>query len=79
MFHFSQTLPLTHFILSLEKYSTLLILAAVRHTAGYSWANNNFNYFNTYHEGKEIGKIHSFPLNQGCIIRLDIRDALQCR
>ncbi|XP_023337354.1 uncharacterized protein LOC111708261 [Eurytemora carolleeae] len=33
----------------------LLLSAAVRHTAGYSWANNNFNYFNTYHEGKEIG------------------------
>ena len=31
-------------------------LAAVRHTAGYSWANNNANYFLTFHEGKEIGK-----------------------
>jgi MFS family permease len=33
----------------------LLASAAVRHTAGYSWANNNFNYFNEYHKGKEIG------------------------
>jgi len=33
----------------------LFIAAAVRHTAGYSWAHNNVSYFNQYHEGKEIG------------------------
>ena len=33
----------------------LFLAAAVRHTSGYSWANNNVNYFNEYHEGKEIG------------------------
>jgi len=33
----------------------LLLSASVRQMAGYSWANNNVNFFNTYHPGKEIG------------------------
>jgi len=33
----------------------LFVAAAVRHTAGYSWAHNNVSYFSHYHEGKEIG------------------------
>ena len=32
------------------------ILASVRQMAGYSWANNNVNFFNTYHPDKEIGQ-----------------------
>lgn len=35
----------------------LLLLAAAifRHMAGLSWANNNVNFFNEYHEGYDIG------------------------
>jgi len=33
----------------------LFLAAAVRHTAGYSWAHNNVSYFHQYHEGAEIG------------------------
>jgi len=33
----------------------LFLAAAVRHTAGYTWAHNNVSYFSHYHEGKEIG------------------------
>jgi len=33
----------------------LFVAAAVRHTAGYTWAHNNVSYFNHYHQGREIG------------------------
>lgn len=33
----------------------LFLAAAVRHTAGYTWAHNNVSYFSQYHEGREIG------------------------
>merc|ERR1711915_410530 len=33
----------------------LLLSAAVRMASGLSWANNNRNYFDQYHEGEEIG------------------------
>jgi len=33
----------------------LFITASIRHTAGYAWSHNNVNYFNHYHQGKEIG------------------------
>jgi len=33
----------------------LLLSAAVRMASGLSWANNNKNYFDQYHEGEEIG------------------------
>jgi hypothetical protein len=37
--------------------------AAVRHTAGYSWANNNANYFKNYHPDKEIGRLKKLKSN----------------